>query len=209
MQSRDWRQFEEWRQYRCKWWRGCVSRCVCLCDLGCIGSICDFRAWRKSSHTQTTLSQTQRDLTPITVAWKSLQHQKEEAREPFSSILLNIEARTATGLFQPKHWQRLLIRAQCVASFVVIVKLLSPLLYPNRTRCQRWSVSCRLALRTLWSVCAPTPVVSQTVLTASMCLPSCSTSGCLRWCAWSVMDTLYACPSQASSAGQCQNMLHN
>ena len=74
-----------------------------------------------------------------------------------------------------------------------------------RTRCPRWSVSCRPAVLTLWSACAPTPAASQTVLTVSMCQPSCSTSGCLRWCAWSVMDTLSACPSQAFSAGQCRN----
>lgn len=77
-----------------------------------------------------------------------------------------------------------------------------------RTRCQRWSVKCRPALPTLLSVCAQTPAVSRTVLTASMCPPSCSTLGCLRWSAWSVMDTLSACPSQASSAGQCYITLY-
>lgn len=110
----------------------------------------------------------------------------------------------------------LLIRAQHVVHSIMIAQLPSSAfdciscLFPSfRIRCQSWSVSCRPALRTLWSVCAPTPVVSQTVLTASMCLPSCSTSGCLRWCAWSVMDTLSACLFQASSPGQCWSMLHN
>lgn len=80
---------------------------------------------------------------------------------------------------------------------------------PFRTHCQKWWVSCRLALLTLWSVCAPTQAVSPNVLTAPMCPPSCSTSGCLRWCAWSVMDTLSASPSQDSSAGLYQSMLPN
>lgn len=73
-----------------------------------------------------------------------------------------------------------------------------------RTRCLRWSVSCRPALLTLWSASAPTPAVSLTVLTAFMCPHSCNTSGCSRWSAWSVMDTRFVCLSHASSPGQCR-----
>lgn len=78
------------------------------------------------------------------------------------------------------------------------------LLLSSRTHCLRWSVSCRPAHLTLWSVSAPTQAVTLTVSTASTCLPSCNTSGCSRWSVWSVMDTRSVCLSRASSAGQCR-----
>lgn len=79
----------------------------------------------------------------------------------------------------------------------------------SRTRCQRWSVNCRLARPTLWSVFALILVVSRTVLTASTCLPNYSTLVCLRWSAWFDIDTLSACHSQAFSAGQYDSVSCN
>lgn len=100
------------------------------------------------------------------------------------------------------------VTAQQVAHIIETMKLIVSSTVPSfRTRCQRWSVSWKPARLTLWSVSDPMPRVSLMLLTAPMCLPSCSTSGCLRWCEWSVMVTLSACLSRASSPGQCHSVL--